>query len=515
MLELKVKTGKTGWLGDILVSLSLANLILAKTWLELIYSEPDYFLPTVTWHNWLSAAVLLFLFAILFILTLRLFRATDKFLWRLIILLPFGGSLLIIFDEIRVIHNKFPVAEILSWATDHYLWTILIISAIFFLLFLFRKYLISMVYIFLLIFSPFALLNLFYIAINTPPLLINPPYLHQKTHLENSITTAPKTIYIIFDELDYRIFIKGYAEKMESINLKNFEHIKQNALFFKNVKNMWDFTAQAIPSITIGKNVEIRPFASPFPDIELTYPNKKKALWSESDTIFNKLKNNNQNIAIIGWYHRYCEIFNHVTSYCLSSEKPNSLTEHLKKLMRSIIPYYRAINTIYRHQRIEKSTLAALSSSAIDFIYIHDSIPHPPSIWDAELMKYYMNILLKISDDRIKLYLNNVQLVDDFLGRIMNHMKEKGIWDTSTIIIGSDHRWRKPPDKRLENIPLLIKFPLQKTAYAYDRQVLPTEIKAMIEQIAVHKVHDPMAFMQWLDQQPREPLPTHRGDALQ
>ena len=506
MLALKVKTGKTGWLGDILVSLSLANLMLVTIWIRLIYSN-SYFVPTVTWYNWLSVVILLLLFAFVLILALRLLRATNTARWQLVFLVLLGVSLLIALDGIRVISDVDisivfdGIREIYYQDPVYYPWTGLIIIVILAIILFIRNQIIPIVYVLLLILSPFTFVNLFHTAVNMTPLLINHSDNHEKTYIRNNIAATPKTVYIIFDELDYRIFIKQYVENQKYINLKNFNYIRENGLFFTNVKNMWDATVQAIPSITTGDNVKVQPLTLPSPDIELTFPTGNKRLWSASDTLFRSIKNNGQDIGIIGWHHRYCEIFSDITSYCADQEIRRNFTETLKITTLRIIPYYRSIEYQINHKITEKNTFNVLGNNFIDFIYIHDSIPHFPGIWDAKLKKYSMNILSKITANCSKLYFHNVQLADDFLGRIIDRMKEKGIWDGSTLIIGSDHRWRQPPDKPLENIPLLIKFPLQKTGYQYDKEVLPTQIKAMIEQIAVHKVHDPVAFMAWLNQQ--------------
>ena len=504
MLEIKIKTGKTGWLGDILVSLSVANLMLFNSWVKLIYSD-SYFLPTFRWYDYLSATVLLFLFATLFLLILRIFRTDKKTIWQLMLLMPFGVAFFIMVDAIRLSYFDFTVVfdNIFSQIIKYYPWVILIVTIIVFLLFLSRKKLIPAVYILLLIFSPFAFLNLFYIAVNTTSSLINYSSRFEKISLANDAITTPKIIYIIFDELDYEVFFKDKVDKIKNIDLKNLEYIKQNTLFFNNVKNMWDSTTRAIPAITTGEDITIRELTYPFPDIELTFADGEKTLWSKSDTIFSTMKSFDRNLAIIGFHHHYCEIFSHIATYCIAADTLNSFSESLKIQMVAMFPYYRRLQFIHLHQKIEKSTLDALSSNIIDFIYIHDSIPHVPAIWDAESSQYSLyNPVVKYERDHMKNYFYNVQLVDDFLGRIIRRMKEKEIWESSTIIIGSDHRWRKPYGRKpLENIPLLIKFPKQKTGYQYDKKILPTQIKAMIEQIAINKIHDPVAFMQWLDQQ--------------
>ena len=497
---LNIKVGKNGWLGDILVSLSIANLALMLVFNRLLYvSESNlFFLPIHTWHYYLSSIILLILLSAIFLSILRILRITRQRAWEIILLILTSIYLLISVRAFIIIYAAEPWALLLVFLKN-----ILVVNLIFFgsllFAFLIRKQFVSIVYIVLFIFFPFAFLNIAYVSADLAKTLVNPPPTYQRFLTENKTPAIPKTIYLLFDELDYRFFFEEMRDRVEGVELKTFEYMKGTSLFFTNVPNAVDDTLIAIPLITTAHKPTNR--ASTKNDMNIG-----SGLWSESDHIFKMFKNAGQRTSVMGYYHPLCRIFDKFTDHCrlFPREKKPTLRKVMTNQFLLLLPRFYLRSFLEEHQELEKETFEVLRSDNIDFMFIHARIPHAPTIYNAKLKNYILPPVLeniRIYERRItpSMY-DNVQLVDLFLEKIIRILKEEGIWDASTLIIGTDHRWRKPHDgKLLKNIPLLIKLPMQTTGHQYHKKINLTKVKPILEQIAIKRNNTVEGLSAWLD----------------
>ena len=72
-----------------------------------------------------------------------------------------------------------------------------------------------------------------------------------------------------------------------------------------------------------------------------------------------------------------------------------------------------------------------------DFIFIHIPLPHAPWIY------YNKNFdPIKFNQFEQVGYYENMNLTDLYLGQIIRYLERKDIFDSSTIILASDHGWR-------------------------------------------------------------------------
>jgi arylsulfatase A-like enzyme len=62
-------------------------------------------------------------------------------------------------------------------------------------------------------------------------------------------------------------------------------------------------------------------------------------------------------------------------------------------------------------------------------------------------------------------YARQVRYVDVVLGRFLDALEAAGRLDSATVVVTSDHSWKKDPDKgelvreRLRRVPLVVKWP--------------------------------------------------------
>ncbi len=82
--------------------------------------------------------------------------------------------------------------------------------------------------------------------------------------------------------------------------------------------------------------------------------------------------------------------------------------------------------------------------------------------------------------NELKIYLTNVHYMDKYLGKYLSWLKEKGIYNNSTIIIMSDHK--APMDRLNTNeiknayLPLYIINPPQEIKYPTDKEIMQIDV---------------------------------------
>jgi arylsulfatase A-like enzyme len=91
-------------------------------------------------------------------------------------------------------------------------------------------------------------------------------------------------------------------------------------------------------------------------------------------------------------------------------------------------------------------------------MFSHIYIPHIPFVFNRN--GYYDNNepFLQNSEN----YQKQLEYVDYLLGELINKMEEYGIFESSEIIVLSDHNYRIMFPDRKNHIPLIIKKPYQK-----------------------------------------------------
>ena len=88
------------------------------------------------------------------------------------------------------------------------------------------------------------------------------------------------------------------------------------------------------------------------------------------------------------------------------------------------------------------------------FQFFHFPIPHSPFIFDGN--QYVIKNDAYIQND--KNYKNQLKLVDIVFGEIIDQLKQLGIYETSSIILTSDHNYRVMFNgEENARVPLLIK----------------------------------------------------------
>lgn len=199
-------------------------------------------------------------------------------------------------------------------------------------------------------------------------------------------------------------------------------------------------------------------------NIYFKYQNEEISL-SEYKSIFKTLNNKKYKVGVIGYYHRYCNIYYKDLNMCFEMNderltiKNLGFKKYLYYSLTNFIPgsskikflkNYSYFNfTLFDKPNLRIKNILNLNEkinvliNKNDFIFIHVPLPHSPWIYkDGKISSNNINQL----DNSKENYKNNMILTDIFLKNILDEIKKKGIYENSSIIIASDHSWRKRHD---------------------------------------------------------------------
>lgn len=335
---------------------------------------------------------------------------------------------------------------------------------------------------------------------------------------------SPRIIWMIFDELDPRL---AFENRM-GIALPNLDSLRSEAVFATHAYAAGSDTIQSIPSMISGLILTDETILN---DRNVAYTrldNKERVDWYQIPNIFEKAHQKGARSAVLGNYHPYYKLLGRYTKYCLRScVRDESILNHFYETSRLVfyeellngIPFIRRLffgEALVREQHIKcykhmlKHAKTVCADPDIDFVFIHWPIPHHPGIYNPRTKEF--------SKEYPSSYFDNLILVDETVGQIAHEMRQVNLWNSSVIIITSDHGLRSctletsscdafEHDLRtfLRNtdfrVPLLVKMPGQKAPLVFDGKIRMCHLHNMIENIQDKKIHSPEQLASWMQSQ--------------
>ena len=303
---------------------------------------------------------------------------------------------------------------------------------------------------------------------------------------EKLISSNKKLLWIVFDELDPKIY-----KKVSNLT-KNIEKFRNKSFYHENVFSPAKQSIDAMPSImmglqTEGKIIKNKKF--------YLINDKKKYHFNFSNTIFGNLKNLGINVSIVSSAIEYCSAYLKSNFYymCkdtnLSSDikniNPKLNKSNFRTLSKGITNQY-GLNKIYFLNKIffksinqtKKNELNILKvpdnddSDLIDnddvdgcgvikyedivenlslknsFMFAHISLPHLNFDCSDKFVENYFknlknfNILKKNLKEKYKTdykYLRNIIFIDHIIKKLLQVIEKNNLNEDLMVVISSDH----------------------------------------------------------------------------
>lgn len=511
---------------EIIIALSLANLLFLKSWRNVIYPSSEAYHVKLEAYplDYLGVFLSVLITAGLFFGGLQIARYLNKGKTPLIAKLTFLAFLVVILNGIRL---QFFESESSLFLKLGFFAIVSLIGIIVFIKW--REQIFSLGKISILILSPFVLFT-FSQAISGF-LTANPQSPPNIASQLSTIQTKDKpniknrVVWIIFDELDYFV---PFGANPSLIELPNFTKLKNESLFATNAVSPAYATIESIPALLTGKKIEQSKTLGKG-ELTLKFKANETAKFSAMPNIFRQVKEMNGETAVVGWYHSYCRVIGKDLSACqwesfdtINDFEPQPLSRiMLRNFANCLIslPFgYRLFELVSskinsntestgyvkrHHQMIEDSKNVVINSK-IDLSLIHLPFPHLPGQFNRQTNEF----------DTESTYLDNLALSDKVLGELRQSLEKNNLWEDSVIIVSSDHQWRlnrwKLPSSAKDfaltqgiehpNIPFMLKLKGQKESLIYEKPFNTIITHDLILALMKGEISTTDDIKNWLDQ---------------
>ena len=273
--------------------------------------------------------------------------------------------------------------------------------------------------------------------------------------------TKPRVLWLIFDELDFRM---AFLKRDDTVELPELDRLASESLVAKNAYPPAGETFLTLPALITGRLISHAERRGPDELVVKFGEDHDPVSWRLQPNVFSRAREAGFNTALFGWYHPYCRVLGTHLNRCswegktqvwetittgVPSSSLNSIALHMYRHVVAAaraIPFWSVIfsariDTNWVSQRqlsiydtIYRQTLEAATDSNMGLVMVHWPIPHPPNIYDRASNR--------ISFHRGQSYLDNLELVDRTMGDIRSALEAKGLWDSTTVLVTSDHWWR-------------------------------------------------------------------------
>ena len=490
---------------DWILAVSMANLCLLRTWDWLL--GKSILSPVPAAGDYRAVLGNLFLLSLVWRLLLTLGRSSDhRAIRKGFRLAPlFAG--VIVLDSLRTSVVALPNLRVLTHLLGRT--GVLVVAVLLpltgvFLVAKYSQHFLRAVEIFFLITSPFLVLTVgqaAWHAIRSS----STPSVPAGASAENpvpSVAARPRIIWFLFDELDQGIL---FEHRPPLLRLPELERFQQTAFYATQAIPPGTTTRVSVPGMMSG---QIFLSSEPGPeDFMVTRePNVEALSWRSYNNVFAEARAAGFHSAVAGWYFPYCRLLGSYTDECtweamswFSSREPGGFGGRMVAQLRAILPLTARQGVIEKYNFVLDRAKNLVGNSRYDLIYVHWPIPHAPGIYDSARRRFIVFPLRHLQD----WYANNLALVDFSLGEIRRVMEEEGGWNTTSVLITSDHPLR--PEYRLDGsserrVPFLLKLAGQDQSFHYDKPFNTLIIHQLILAVLRNEISQPEDLARWLDE---------------
>jgi hypothetical protein len=348
-----------------------------------------------------------------------------------------------------------------------------------------------------------------------------------------------RIIWLIFDELDDEL---AFPLRPADVKMPELDRLRSESVYVAGATPAAGWTLESIPGMLAGKPVESSE-AVDFKTLRLTFKESQSAIWSEKSSVFSDARAAGLRTAIIGWYHPYCRVFTTTVDYCEAYMPMDARIANYYEALLMRFGFGRMIeravvlrvgNTaigralhmgppldpdyIFREERAAfyESIRTAATKLAVDsnigFTVLHWNVPHPPGI--------YNRASDRVDSKNKSNYFDNLELMDAAISALRAAMTAAGVWDTTTIILTSDHplrpelwgerkrQWSTEEEtltqkRRRRAVPFIIKLAGHNEGIAYQGSYDVFRTRELISAVRAGQVSSHADVVSWLDKHSR------------
>ena len=318
--------------------------------------------------------------------------------------------------------------------------------------------------------------------------------------------SAPRVIWVVFDELDQRL---AFDQRQPGVELPQLDRLRAESLVANHAEQTAGATLSAIPSLLSGR---IFPSATTV-DYEtlLLQPAGGGPMvnWRGQSNVFQRARLLGVNTALAGWHHPYCRVLGDSLTRCFQA--PGAHLPELQRDLNATQNGIRATVSAQFHrewaalldvfllpdesvfekesdiaiQRQQQQQFFAIrdrgyrdaTDPQVDFLFLHIPAPHLFALYDRKRKDFVLS-----GDTN---YFDNLALVDRVVGELRQKLEAAELWDSTSLLITADHGlrreqwhghlgWNKEFDRLLANgssptVPFILKLAGRSDGVIYDQ----------------------------------------------
>jgi arylsulfatase A-like enzyme len=138
-----------------------------------------------------------------------------------------------------------------------------------------------------------------------------------------------------------------------------------------------------------------------------------------------------------------------------------------------------------------------------DLVFMHIPIPHSPHAYDRRTRQF------TLCNSPVAGYWDSLELLDRTLYELRHAMERSGVWDSTAILLSSDH-WNRSSrgldGKEDHRVPFLLKMAGQTSGLVVPEQIHTVLSRDLVRAILRRDIVTPTDAAEWLGQRGRQQL---------
>jgi hypothetical protein len=326
--------------------------------------------------------------------------------------------------------------------------------------------------------------------------------------------TAPRrVVWIVFDELGQR---STFDQRPAGVAMPEFEKLRQTALYATAAYSPTSATLSSLPSLITGKLVTSARPAGPG-DLRIVYADENNTAnevrWSDEPNVFSRVRAMGFDSALVGWYHPYCRELSRDLTSCWWTAMPfqadsvgRTSAEAAPKYLRSLFetsllsPFGQSLSTreaARRFQSLMEEARRAVADPSLGLVFLHLQVPHGPHAYDRRSGEFIL------ANAPVQGYLDSLALADVALGDLRRRMEEASVWDSTTVLVSSDHSYRSAQalfNRKIDRrVPFLLKLSRQQSGRVYAPRFNTVVSADLVLRILANEVTTVDEAVAWID----------------
>lgn len=257
-------------------------------------------------------------------------------------------------------------------------------------------------------------------------------------------TPKHRVVWIIFDEMDYAL---SFVNRPRNLAMPQFDRLQAETFSATHAYPPAGRTNLSIPALLSGRFVSRLDLIGPS-DAEVTFEA------GSAPVSIRSLAQGNLPQAIVGWWFPYSRLFGGV-AHCEDCETEgvpflygSGFGSVLGNQMRALVeteersPFGQTLfMEKFRgcYESVMSRGRVRVADKAYQSVFIHVPAPHGPFFYNRKTGE----------NDQMNPTLNNyfdeLALADRSLGELRKAMENAGVWDSSAVVVSSDHWFRAKP----------------------------------------------------------------------